>query len=108
MMTCRHFTDSKMHTNSCLCCQHLPVVSCNTIVRCRSCRTYINPFVVFKGERRWECNLCFRVNELPEEFQYDPVSCHPLEGGREMLLIFNVYGSVHEAYWNVLLGLLKL
>lgn len=54
--------------------QHLPVVSCNTIVRCRSCRTYINPFVVFKGERRWECNLCFRVNELPEEFQYDPVS----------------------------------
>ncbi|KAK8725210.1 hypothetical protein OTU49_010755 [Cherax quadricarinatus] len=54
--------------------EHLPVVSCNTIVRCRSCRTYINPFVVFKGERRWECNLCFRVNELPEEFQYDPVS----------------------------------
>uniref|UniRef100_A0A0P4WA53 Protein transport protein Sec24A n=1 Tax=Scylla olivacea TaxID=85551 RepID=A0A0P4WA53_SCYOL len=54
--------------------EHLPVVSCNTIVRCRSCRTYINPFVVFKGDRRWECNLCFRVNELPEEFQYDPVS----------------------------------
>lgn len=54
--------------------EHLPVVSCNTIVRCRSCRTYINPFVVFKGERRWECNLCFRVNELPEEFQYDPVT----------------------------------
>lgn len=54
--------------------EHLPVVSCNTIVRCRSCRTYINPFVVFKGERRWECNLCFRVNDLPEEFQYDPVS----------------------------------
>ncbi|KAK3873886.1 hypothetical protein Pcinc_021127 [Petrolisthes cinctipes] len=54
--------------------EHLPVVSCNTIVRCRSCRTYINPYVVFKGERRWECNLCFRVNELPEEFQYDPVS----------------------------------
>ncbi|CAL4072677.1 unnamed protein product [Meganyctiphanes norvegica] len=54
--------------------EHLPVVSCNTIVRCRACRTYINPFVVFKGDRRWECNLCFRVNELPEEFQYDPVS----------------------------------
>lgn len=54
--------------------EHLPVVSCNTIVRCRACRTYINPFVVFKGDRRWECNLCYRVNELPEEFQYDPVS----------------------------------
>ncbi|ELU09049.1 hypothetical protein CAPTEDRAFT_176588 [Capitella teleta] len=24
--------------------------------------------------RRWKCNLCYRVNELPEEFNYDPVS----------------------------------
>ncbi|KAB7494601.1 Protein transport protein Sec24B [Armadillidium nasatum] len=54
--------------------EHLAVVSCNTIVRCRSCRTYINPFVVFKGDRRWECNLCFRVNEIPDEFLFDPLS----------------------------------
>ena len=52
----------------------LPVVSCQTIVRCRQCRTYINPFVVFRGEKRWECNLCFRINELPDEFLFDPVS----------------------------------
>ncbi|XP_037068145.1 LOW QUALITY PROTEIN: protein transport protein Sec24A-like [Pollicipes pollicipes] len=52
----------------------LPVIQCNTIVRCRSCRTYINPFVYFIDQRRWKCNLCYRANDLPEEFQYDPVS----------------------------------
>ena len=38
------------------------------------CRTYINPFVAFRGDRRWECNLCFRINDIPEEFLHDPVS----------------------------------
>ncbi|KAH1019976.1 hypothetical protein HUJ04_009713 [Dendroctonus ponderosae] len=53
---------------------YLPVIQCNVIVRCRACRTYINPFVHFVDAKRWKCNLCFRVNELPEEFQFDPVS----------------------------------
>ncbi|XP_011648058.1 protein transport protein Sec24A isoform X2 [Pogonomyrmex barbatus] len=53
---------------------HLAVIQCNTIVRCRACRTYINPFVYFVDMRRWKCNLCFRLNELPEEFQFDPVT----------------------------------
>merc|ERR1719394_1500145 len=53
---------------------HLPVIQCQTIVRCRQCRTYINPFVHFVDRRRWRCNVCYRVNELPEEFLYDPVS----------------------------------
>ncbi|KAG5893368.1 hypothetical protein JTB14_000132 [Gonioctena quinquepunctata] len=53
---------------------HLPVIQCNVIVRCRACRTYINPFVTFVDNKRWKCNLCYRINELPEEFQYDPVS----------------------------------
>lgn len=53
---------------------YLPVIQCNVIVRCRACRTYINPFVYFVDSKRWKCNLCFRINELPEEFQYDPVS----------------------------------
>ncbi|CAG5058624.1 unnamed protein product [Parnassius apollo] len=53
---------------------HLPVIQCTTIVRCRACRTYINPFVYFVDSKRWKCNLCYRVNDLPEEFQYDPVS----------------------------------
>ncbi|XP_018339375.1 PREDICTED: protein transport protein Sec24A isoform X2 [Trachymyrmex septentrionalis] len=53
---------------------HLAVIQCNTIVRCRACRTYINPFVYFVDSKRWKCNLCFRLNELPEEFQFDPVT----------------------------------
>ncbi|XP_042901312.1 protein transport protein Sec24A isoform X2 [Parasteatoda tepidariorum] len=52
----------------------LCVIQCNTIVRCRSCRTYINPFISFIDQRRWKCNLCFRVNDLPEEFLYDPAT----------------------------------
>lgn len=39
---------------------HLPVIQCNVIVRCRACRTYINPFVFFVDSKRWKCNLCYR------------------------------------------------
>ncbi|XP_045848055.1 protein transport protein Sec24B isoform X5 [Meles meles] len=52
----------------------LPVITSNTIVRCRSCRTYINPFVSFIDQRRWKCNLCYRVNDVPEEFMYNPLT----------------------------------
>ncbi|KAH0534755.1 hypothetical protein KQX54_007979, partial [Cotesia glomerata] len=53
---------------------HLPLIQCSTIVRCRACRTYINPYVYFIDPKRWKCNLCYRANDLPEEFQFDPVS----------------------------------
>lgn len=53
---------------------NLPVISCNSIVRCKTCRTYINPFVFFSDSKKWQCNLCYRNNDLPEEFQYDPVT----------------------------------
>eukprot|EP00096_Caligus_rogercresseyi_P011392 TRINITY_DN4468_c0_g1_i1.p1 TRINITY_DN4468_c0_g1~~TRINITY_DN4468_c0_g1_i1.p1 ORF type:complete len:768 (-),score=240.93 TRINITY_DN4468_c0_g1_i1:594-2897(-) len=52
----------------------LTVVQCPSIVRCRSCRTYINPYVSFIDSRRWKCNVCWRINEVPEEFLYDPGS----------------------------------
>ncbi|KAK1175679.1 protein transport protein Sec24B [Acipenser oxyrinchus oxyrinchus] len=52
----------------------LPVITSNTIVRCRSCRTYINPFVSFLDQRRWKCNLCYRINDVPEEFMYNPLT----------------------------------
>ncbi|XP_077434311.1 protein transport protein Sec24B [Vanacampus margaritifer] len=54
--------------------QQLPVITSNTIVRCRYCRTYINPFVTFLDQRRWKCNLCYRVNDVPDEFMYNPVT----------------------------------
>ncbi|PIA14494.1 putative ER to Golgi transport-related protein [Coemansia reversa NRRL 1564] len=48
----------------------LPVAS--DIVRCRRCRTYINPFVQFvEGGRRWKCNLCGLNNDVPMSFDYD-------------------------------------
>lgn len=43
----------------------------NTIVRCRQCRTYINPFVQFLDSKQWKCNICFRTNEVHEQFLYD-------------------------------------
>ncbi|XP_051942835.1 protein transport protein Sec24B [Hippocampus zosterae] len=54
--------------------EQLPVITSNTIVRCRYCRTYINPFVTFLDQRRWKCNLCYRVNDVPDEFMYNPVT----------------------------------
>ncbi|KAJ2353477.1 COPII subunit [Coemansia sp. RSA 2618] len=42
------------------------------IVRCRRCRTYINPFVAFTdGGRRWRCNMCGLNNDVPLTFDYD-------------------------------------
>ena len=36
------------------------------IVRCRRCRAYVNPFVTFlDGGKRWRCNLCYFVNDVP-------------------------------------------
>ncbi|XP_077332831.1 protein transport protein Sec24B isoform X2 [Lithobates pipiens] len=52
----------------------IPTITSSSIVRCRSCRTYINPFVSFIDQRRWKCNLCYRVNDVPEEFMYNPVT----------------------------------
>ncbi|CEF64314.1 von Willebrand factor, type A domain and Zinc finger, Sec23/Sec24-type domain and Sec23/Sec24, trunk domain and Sec23/Sec24, helical domain and Sec23/Sec24 beta-sandwich domain-containing protein [Strongyloides ratti] len=44
------------------------------IVRCRYCRAYINPYVMFTDLRHWRCNICFRNNEVPEEFLWNPTT----------------------------------
>jgi len=49
----------------------VPVVNFGStgVVRCRRCRTYINPFVGFlDGGRRWRCNVCSLVNDVPTEY----------------------------------------
>eukprot|EP00899_Mesostigma_viride_P004661 jgi/Mesvir1/14196/Mv09651-RA.2 len=39
------------------------------IVRCRKCRTYINPYAAFtEGGRRWRCNVCSLLNEVPVDY----------------------------------------
>jgi protein transport protein SEC24 len=50
-----------------------------TIIRCRYCRAYLNPYVYLMADsRRWKCNVCYKVNDLPEEACWDSerkVSC---------------------------------
>ncbi|CAH8437646.1 unnamed protein product [Dicrocoelium dendriticum] len=51
----------------------LHTINSTVIVRCRSCRTYINPFVQFVDSgRRWRCPICFLSNSVPDDFFYDP------------------------------------
>ena len=40
------------------------MVAASTIVRCKRCRAYINPFVTFQDQGvRWRCNICFSIND---------------------------------------------
>ena len=39
------------------------------VIRCKRCRTYINPFVDFiDGGRRWKCNMCKTNNDVPNPY----------------------------------------
>lgn len=39
------------------------------IIRCRRCRSYMNPFASFiENGRRWRCNFCRLANDLPGQF----------------------------------------
>ncbi|TPX48602.1 hypothetical protein SeMB42_g02938 [Synchytrium endobioticum] len=58
----------------------VPVVNPETIVRCRRCRTYINPWIQFVDQgTRWKCNLCFLANEVPQFFDYDMETRQPVD-----------------------------
>eukprot|EP01018_Ginkgo_biloba_P004601 Gb_11357 [translate_table: standard] len=51
--------------------EEVPVVNfgASGIVRCRRCRTYINPHVMFTdGGRRWRCNFCGLLNDVSGEY----------------------------------------
>ncbi|KAG7576368.1 Sec23/Sec24 trunk domain [Arabidopsis thaliana x Arabidopsis arenosa] len=39
------------------------------IIRCRRCRTYVNPYVTFTDSgRKWRCNICSMLNDVPGEY----------------------------------------
>lgn len=41
------------------------------IVRCRRCRTYLNPYVQLLDQgMKWKCNLCFLDNECTNDWGY--------------------------------------
>ncbi|XP_020091801.1 protein transport protein Sec24-like At3g07100 isoform X2 [Ananas comosus] len=51
--------------------EEVPIVNFGTagVVRCRRCRTYINPYVTFTDAgRKWRCNLCSLLNDVPAEY----------------------------------------
>ncbi|XP_071722992.1 protein transport protein SEC24 A-like [Rutidosis leptorrhynchoides] len=48
----------------------VPIVNfAGGIVRCRRCRTYVNPYVTFTDAgRKWRCNICSLLNDVPGEY----------------------------------------
>ncbi|KAF5463266.1 hypothetical protein F2P56_019190 [Juglans regia] len=51
--------------------EEVPVVNFAStgIIRCRRCRTYVNPFVTFTDSgRKWRCSLCTLLNDVPGEY----------------------------------------
>lgn len=39
------------------------------IIRCRRCRTYVNPYVTFTDAgRKWRCNICSLLNDVPGDY----------------------------------------
>jgi protein transport protein SEC24 len=45
----------------------VPVIDDQVISRCRRCRAYINPYVVFLDHgHRWRCNMCNLTNDVPQ------------------------------------------
>ncbi|KAL3899312.1 MAG: hypothetical protein SGCHY_002135 [Lobulomycetales sp.] len=60
--------------------EEVPVINPLAIVRCRKCRTYINPWVQFVDQgTRWKCNLCYLSNEVPSFFDWDPKTNEQLD-----------------------------
>ncbi|KAL0437431.1 UNVERIFIED_CONTAM: protein transport protein Sec24-like [Sesamum radiatum] len=51
--------------------EEVPIVNFVTtgIIRCKRCRTYVNPFVSFTDNgRKWKCNICSVLNDVPGDY----------------------------------------
>ncbi|KAL6653105.1 hypothetical protein ACP70R_012030 [Stipagrostis hirtigluma subsp. patula] len=51
--------------------EEVPIINFGSagVIRCRRCRTYINPYVTFADAgRKWRCNLCTLLNDVPGEY----------------------------------------
>ncbi|KAL0458191.1 UNVERIFIED_CONTAM: protein transport protein Sec24-like [Sesamum latifolium] len=51
--------------------EEVPIVNFVTtgIIRCKRCRTYVNPFVSFTDNgRKWKCNICSILNDVPGDY----------------------------------------
>ncbi|KAM2468555.1 hypothetical protein FF1_010219 [Malus domestica] len=51
--------------------EEVPIVNFGSagIIRCRRCRTYVNPYVTFTDAgRKWRCNICALLNDVPGDY----------------------------------------
>ncbi|XP_057473946.1 protein transport protein SEC24 A-like [Actinidia eriantha] len=51
--------------------EEVPIVNFATtgIIRCRRCRTYVNPYMTFTdGGRKFRCNICALLNDVPGDY----------------------------------------
>ncbi|KAK0948176.1 COPII coat Sec23p-Sfb3p heterodimer component [Friedmanniomyces endolithicus] len=71
--------------------------------RCRRCRAYINPFMVFSnGGNRMTCNLCAHPNDVPPEYfaPTDPSGVRVDRATRPELLLGTCEFLVPKEYWS--------
>ncbi|KAK6464420.1 protein transport protein SEC24 [Scheffersomyces coipomensis] len=55
--------------------ENVPITSDSTVSRCRRCKGYINPFITLvENGRRWRCNFCNLLNDIPHAFEYDEIN----------------------------------
>ncbi|KAI3644225.1 hypothetical protein MP228_010389 [Amoeboaphelidium protococcarum] len=71
-----------------------PVFEAPGIIRCKRCRTYINPYIQYVDSGHWRCNVCFLINDTPAFFDYD--SGH--QGGGDQQQSFNRYNRPEVQY----------
>ncbi|MBA0771014.1 hypothetical protein Gotri_019548 [Gossypium trilobum] len=51
--------------------EEVPVINyiSTGIIRCRRCRSYVNPYVTFTDAgRKWRCNICALLNDVPGDY----------------------------------------
>lgn len=71
--------------------------------RCRRCRAYVNPFMVFSnGGNRMTCNLCGHPNEVAPEYfaPTDPTGVRVDRQDRPELLLGTCEYLVPKEYWS--------
>ncbi|KAG5303710.1 Sec23/Sec24 family protein [Histoplasma capsulatum G186AR] len=77
--------------------------------RCRRCRAYINPFMMFRsGGNKFVCNMCTFPNEVPPEYfsPLEPSGVRVDRMQRPELMLGTVEYMVPKEYWgNVPVGL---
>ena len=79
----------------------VPVIN-GVIVRCRKCRTYLNPYVEqIEQGARWRCNLCMLVNEYPPSFDVDPATQQYVDRSKKAELLYPVYEFIAPVEYMV-------